>query len=495
MGERPGAGPYGSVRTGIRLRSDPDRVLLRPFLPGAGIASDVEDRVVSVLQRILALPESEVTATLEATRSMFAGRHLDLDGTLERHFGEVATALGTAADGLSPARRLLIGAYFTHEYAIEAAALTNPSLVPAPDQGGLPRGHRRFVMSARAIGEGHLSSITFRSGSIDEHGAVLLDPATRLVTSGMHQHATYEGPAFRAKLLELGVLHDIVEVLLESMPPRFTAEELEGSLATIEARGVDPALAFETTRIVGWIAASNYAVVFSEGSRLSERVIFPSGPAESQGMEDARFVRFEGDGGAITYYATYTAFDGFGVQPQLIETTDFLSFRIATLNGPEATNKGLALFPRRIAGHFAVLSRQDNERNFVMFSDDVRTWAKAVPIQSPSRPWELIQLGNCGSPIETDAGWLVLTHGVGPLRRYAIGAILLDRDDPSRLIGRLEEPLVTPTDEEREGYVPNVVYSCGGMLHGGQLVLPYGFADQGIGILTVPLDHLLSSMT
>ena len=450
---------------------------------------------MSVLQRIMALQESEVTATLEAARSMFAGRHRDLAGTLERHFGEVAPVLGASADTLSPARRLLIGAYFTHEYAIEAAALTNPSLVSAPDQDGLPPGHQRFVMSARAIGEGHLSSITFRSGSIDDLGGIHLDPVTRFVTSGTHQHATYDEPAFRAKLLELGVLHDIVEVVLEAMPRRFSAEDLDRSLATIEARGVDPALAFETARIARWIAASNYSVVYPERSRLSERVIFPSGPTESQGMEDARFVRFEGENGSATYYATYTAFDGFQVLPQLIETSDFLSFRIATLNGPGATNKGLALFPKRIAGRFAMLSRQDNERNFLMFSDDVRTWAQAIPIQMPSRPWELIQLGNCGSPIETEAGWLVLTHGVGPLRRYAIGAILLERDDPSRLIGRLEEPLLAPADEEREGYVPNVVYSCGSMLHGGQLVLPYGFADQGIGVLTVALGDLLSRMT
>lgn len=483
-----------AIRSAIRLRSDPDRVLLKPFLPGATLASDAEARVMSVLQRILALRESEVTATLETARSTFAGRHHDLDGTLERHFGEVAPALGVAADTLSPARRLLIGAYFTHEYAIEAAALTNPSLVPAPDQEGLPPGHQRFVMSARAIGEGHLSSITFRSGVIDERTRIHLDPATRFVTGGTRRPATYEEPAFRAKLLELGVLPDIVALLLESVGPSFTAQDLDRSLATIEARGVGPALAFETARIVRWIAASNYSVSYPERSSLSERVIFPSGPTESQGMEDARFVRFESEDGTVTYYATYTAFDGFQVQPQLIATSDFLSFRIATLNGPGAINKGLALFPRRIDGRFAMLSRQDNERNFVMLSDDLRTWTQAVPMQVPRRPWELIQLGNCGSPIETAGGWLVLTHGVGPLRRYAIGAVLLDRDDPTRLIGRLEEPLLTPDDEEREGYVPNVVYSCGSMLHGGQLILPYGFADQGIGVLTVALDDLLSSM-
>ncbi|MFV2063544.1 MAG: glycosidase, partial [Chloroflexota bacterium] len=253
-------------------------------------------------------------------------------------------------------------------------------------------------------------------------------------------------------------------------------------------------VAYETTRIIHWVAASNYAITFAEDSQVSERVIFPSGPTESQGMEDARFVRFTDDDGSVIYYAIYTAFDGFQILPQVIETTDFVSFRIATLNGRGATNKGMALFPRMIDGHYAALSRPDNESNFVMFSDDVRSWHDLHKIQEPERPWELLQLGNCGSPLETEAGWLVITHGVGPMRRYTLGAILLDIEDPRRVIGHLDEPLLAPTEDERDGYVPNVVYSCGSMIHGDDLVIPYGYSDLGVGIATARLEDVLTRL-
>jgi predicted GH43/DUF377 family glycosyl hydrolase len=243
------------------------------------------------------------------------------------------------------------------------------------------------------------------------------------------------------------------------------------------------------------MAASNYAIAFTHDSQVSERVLFPTGPAESQGMEDARFVRFIDDDGSVLYYATYTAFDGFQIYPQLIQTEDFRSFRVATLNGEAARNKGMALFPRKIAGRYAALSRQDSESNFIVFSDDVRAWRDPHMIQGPERPWELMQLGNCGSPLETDAGWLVITHGVGPLRRYALGAILLDSTDPRRVIGHLDEPLLVPTEDERDGYVPNVVYSCGSIIHGDDLVIPYGFSDLQSGIATIPLAAILARLT
>ena len=254
-------------------------------------------------------------------------------------------------------------------------------------------------------------------------------------------------------------------------------------------------MAYETTRIIHWVAASNYTIEFAAESDVSERVIFPSSPAESQGMEDARFVRFSHDDGSIVYYAVYTAFDGFQILPQLIETVDFRSFRVATLNGDAARNKGMALFPRMIDGRYAALSRQDNESNYLMFSDDVRTWHEPILIQQPQQPWELMQLGNCGSPLETDAGWLVITHGVGPMRRYALGAILLDLDDPRRVIGHLDEPLLVPTEDERDGYVPNVVYSCGSLIHGEDLIIPYGFSDLGSGIAAIPLADILDRLT
>ena len=243
------------------------------------------------------------------------------------------------------------------------------------------------------------------------------------------------------------------------------------------------------------MAASNYTVEFPVESDISERVIFPSGPSESQGMEDARFVRFRHDDGTVLYYAVYTAFDGFQILPQLIETADFRTFRIATLNGEAARNKGMALFPRLIDGRYAALSRQDNESNFLMFSDDIRTWHEPIPIQQPEQPWELMQLGNCGSPLETDAGWLVITHGVGPMRRYALGAILLDLEDPRRVIGHLDQPLLVPSEDERDGYVPNVVYSCGSLIHGQDLIIPYGFSDLGCGIAAIPLGDILDRLT
>jgi predicted GH43/DUF377 family glycosyl hydrolase len=487
--------PVQVTRAAVRLRPDPRRVLLKQFLPGATVPADAEARARSVLERVLALPEPTVTGTLEATRSRFAHRHRDLEGTLERQYRAVAGLIEGIDDGLSPARRLLIGAYFTHEYAIEAAALSNPSLVPAPDQDGVGPGEQRFVMSLRAIGEGHFSSIEFRTGVVDDRAGIHLDEAASFVTDGRHEAPLYDRKVFRAKLAELGVPDDVADEVLAAAPPRFTMADLESSLSNVKARGLEPAVVFETTRIAHWVAASNYVVTFPPDAPLSERVIFPSGPSESQGMEDARFVRFEDDDGAVTYYAIYTAFDGYQILPQLIETGDFLSFRIATLNGMAASNKGIALFPRRIEGRFAALSRQDNERNFIMFSDDVRTWDDQQPIQVPRQPWELVQLGNCGSPLETEAGWLVLTHGVGPLRQYAIGAILLDPVDPRRVIGHLDRPLLAPADDERDGYVPNVVYSCGGMIHGRHVVIPYGFADVGAGVLTVRLDDLLARLT
>ena len=322
-----------------------------------------------------------------------------------------------------------------------------------------------------------------------------LEEPSRFTTIGERREPLYHHQAFRVKLQELGVLNEIAGLVLDPLPARFTLAQLESAIADLDEHGVDRAVAYETTRIIHWVAASNYTIEFPAGSDISERVIFPSGPAESQGMEDARFVRFSHDDGTVLYYAIYTAFDGFQILPQLIETADFRTFRIATLNGEAARNKGMALFPRMIDGRYAALSRQDNESNFLMFSDDVRFWHEPIRIQQPEQPWELMQLGNCGSPLETDAGWLVITHGVGPLRRYALGAILLDLEDPRRVIGHLDEPLLVPTEDERDGYVPNVVYSCGSLIHGDDLVIPYGFSDLGSGIAAIPLGDILDRLT
>jgi predicted GH43/DUF377 family glycosyl hydrolase/ketosteroid isomerase-like protein len=483
------------TRTHVRLRPDARRVVIRPFRPGSHIPSNGHVRARQVIERILVLPEVEVASTLAATRAQFAGRHPDLDGAFRRHYLDIAGLIDDA-HRLTEERRLLIGAYFTHEYSIEAAALTNPSIVPAPDQSGLRAGEQRFIVSLRAIGEGHLSSIEFRSGVIASDGRISIDEPSRYTTTGERHDPLYDGRIFRTKLRELSVLNEIAGLVLDPLPAHFSLEQLETAIRDLDAKGVDRAVAFETTRIIHWVAASNYTLTFAEDSHISERVIFPSSPAESQGMEDARFVRFRHDDGAVLYYAVYTAFDGFEILPQLIETADFRTFAIATLNGEAARNKGMALFPRMIDGRYAALSRQDNESNFLVFSDDVRYWHDPYRIQEPERPWELMQLGNCGSPLETEAGWLVITHGVGPLRRYALGAILLDIDDPRRVLGRLEEePLLVPTEDERDGYVPNVVYSCGSMIHGDDLVIPYGFSDLGSGIAAIPLADILSRLT
>jgi predicted GH43/DUF377 family glycosyl hydrolase len=446
-----------------------------------------------VVKRVLAMSDAEVKAALDATVEEFGDRHLDLKGALERHFGVVAEHVDNP-EGLGLDRRLLIGAYFTHEYSIEGASLGNPSMVPGPDQSGLADGEQRFIMSMRAIGEGHLSSIEFRSGIIDAEGSISVDPPSRHVTTGDRRSAVYEKHLFRAKLAEMGVLNEIAALVLERLPSTFSLEEINAAIAEV-SHDVDRSLAFETARTIHWLASSNYALTFDGASPVSERVIFPAGPTESRGMEDARFVRFMSNDGSARYYGTYTAFDGFQILPQLIETPDFVSFRIATLQGSGARNKGVALFPRMIDGRYAALSRQDNENNYLMLSDDVRLWDEAEKIQVPSRPWELMQLGNCGSPLETEAGWLVITHGVGPLRRYSLGAILLDATDPRRVIGHSRDPLLVPSGDDRDGYVPNVVYSCGSMIHGKNLVLPYGFSDYGARIALVPLDDLLTHLT
>jgi predicted GH43/DUF377 family glycosyl hydrolase len=350
-------------------------------------------------------------------------------------------------------------------------------------------------MSLRAIGEGHISSIEFRTGVVTADAAVRLDPPSTFAVTGERTPHAYDKSFFTTKLKDLAMLNDIEARILSWLEDRFTMAELEAAIAALTDDGIEPSISGETTRVLHWLASSNYRTSFPASTDISERVLFPSGPTESHGMEDARFVRFVDDDGAVTYYATYTAFDGHQILPQLLETTNFADFRIATLSGRVAHNKGMAIFPRRIHGRYAALSRHDNVNNFIMTSSDVRVWRDATVIQEPERPWELMQLGNCGSPLETEAGWLVITHGVGPFRRYTLGALLLDLDDPTRVIGHLKEPLLTPNDDERDGYVPNVVYSCGSLIHAEHLVVPYGFADVGASVATIRLDELLSALT
>ena len=351
----------------------------------------------------------------------------------------------------------------------------------------------RFVMSFRATGEGHVSSIEFRNGIVDENDDIYFDPVSRYVaTPETHTEPTYQRLHFRRKLEEIGARDHVMNRLLEGLGETFTIDELElqiKNLRSTKFRLADKQHAIDTAL---WLARSNYEVIFSQDQPLSERVIFPVSENESSGIEDARFVRFVDDDGSVTYYATYTAYNGFDILPQLLQTDDFLTFRMHTLSGSAAQNKGMALFPRKINGQFVMLSRQDGVNNYIMFSDSLRFWNEAKLLQEPVHPLEFVQVGNCGSPVETPEGWIALFHGVGPMRRYSIWAELLDLDDPLQVIGRLKEPILSPDEHEREGYVPNTVYSCGNMIHGDTLIIPYGIADQRCRVATLLIPELLS---
>jgi predicted GH43/DUF377 family glycosyl hydrolase len=479
-------------RTPHRLRPDASRTLCRLFIPGQETLIRGESRVMAVIDRILDLSEEDAETTLARTLARFSRQHRDLAATLEQNFDQIAHRLGSNFR-VGRAQRQLIGAYFTQEYALEAAALFNPSMVAHPDQAGCQPGETRFIMSLRAVGEGHMSSIEFRTGTIGDSG-VRLEPPGRFPDTGLALPVPHDRDLFRAKLAGLVAEDENARFLWDLLPSRFTTAELNMALAELHKQRLTRGDSAELAERVRYIAASSYAVEFDKRSALSERVLSPVGPAESHGMEDARLVRFT-DGADVTYYATYTAFDGAQVAPQLLQTKDFQTFTVSPLAGPSARNKGMAIFPRRIGGRYAALSRWDRESNAIGFSADGRRWSEAVRVQTPTRPWELIQIGNCGSPIETSAGWLVFTHGVGPMREYAIGAILLDLEHPERLIAALPEPLLVADESEREGYVPNVVYSCGPMIHGNTIVLPYGCSDSSVRIAMVNLGMLLGRFT
>ncbi len=477
-------------RTATILKPDQSRVLLRPFNPGD------PQRVGGIIGRIMSLPEDQVGALLDGISAEFSQRHQEIRKVFLERFEQVRELL-LADEEISEQRRLLIGSYFLAEYSLEAAALFNPSIVPHPDQTDLPPGALRFILSLRATGEGHISSITFRTGIIHpDHRIEVLTPTGFLTEPRQLPNPLYEKALFGRKLSELGLTGEFTRLVMNKLGESFALEELRASLKAEQCRLPDGMTQEDQNAAQGiWmLARSNYEVQFQPEQRLSERIIFPATPTQRNGIEDARFVCFQNDDGTHIYYATFTAFDGKIVVPELVETSDFLRFRFITLNGPAAQNKGMALFPRRINGLYAMLSRQDNESIYLMFSDNVHFWNERRVLLKPTFPWELVQIGNCGSPIETDAGWLVLSHGVGPMRKYCIGAFLLDRDDPSKVIGRLREPLLKPNENEREGYVPNVVYTCGALLHNGELIIPYGLADHATGFATVPLAEVLAAM-
>jgi predicted GH43/DUF377 family glycosyl hydrolase len=480
--------PLAVKRLPVTFASDNRRVITRFFDPGGQV------RIQKVVDRVLRLSDAEVAALLDEVFLRFRTRHSSIVAALEQNYQNAAAVI-SREDGLDVNRRLLIGSYFTMEYSIESAALFNPSIVPHLYQGNLPDGALRFVMSLRATGEGHVSSIVFRTGIIYSDHQIQMDPASRFTHPiKVVPDKLYDKELFQRKLRDIRVPPSISRSILLRLGPSFTMGQLEEAIASARDDESDGLRSEEAVQSIRWLARSNYQLELPADAEASELVIFPQTSNESRGIEDLRLVRFVGDDGAVTYYGTCTAYDGFRILPELIETSDFQRIGVHTLNGAKAQNKGLALFPRRVGGNYVMCSRIDGENLYLMFSDNVHFWETAELLHAPSRPWEFVQLGNCGSPLETPEGWLLLTHGVGPMRTYCIGAMLLDLEDPQRVIGVLEQPLITPTEKDRDGYVPNVAYTCGALIHNQQLYIPFATSDTTTRFGMVSLERLLDRL-
>lgn len=475
-------------RLPVLLASDDHRVILRY------LDFRQSSRIRSVLQRAMRIPPRRIRAILQSVEESFSRHHRDLMGTLRENYERAAQHVRGIGD-LSEGQKLLVGAHFTMEYSIEAAALFNPSIVPHPDQRGLPEGSVRFLMSLRATGEGHVSSIVFRRGVIDRRGTVSFDPPPRYACPASPvPDRILDKNAYVWLLRNHGLYEGLAASVVERLSDPFPVSQLRGALRILSrGKGVEAGFRRLSQTLI-WMAVANYRLCFPDDRMPSEIVIFPATPYESRGMEDVRLVRFVDEDGEVRYYGTYTAFDGLRVYPMLLETCDFHSFHVAALSGRYAKNKGMALFPRRIDGHYVMLSRYDGENLFLLRSHNLHVWNVAERLQSPREDWELVQVGNCGSPIETEAGWLVITHGVGIMRQYCIGASLLDLRNPSKVIGRLRQPLLTPTADERVGYVPNVLYSCGSMTHQSRLIIPYAMSDSRISFATVAIRDLVEHL-
>lgn len=473
---------------------DPKRVIVRFFMPGG------ESRAKKIINRVIDLSDNDASQVLNQTLRDFSNRHRNITKIFYKHYEQVSflfDSIGLDALNISDERKLLIGAYFTHEYSIESAAFFNPSIVDDPDQSHLEVGQKRVIVSFRATGEGHVSSIGFRGAILDKENNLEFSPVSKLVdvaeTIQLHE---YKKEDFIHKLKDMEFSEiEVMDEILGSLNDTFVFRELLQSINQFENENEITIASNKVLQAVRFIANSQYQIGFSLDTAISERVIFPVTDAESNGIEDARFVKFTEENGEIKYYATYTAYNGFVIMPQLIETTDFYTFKIMPIYGRNAQNKGMALFPRKINGKYAMLSRHDGEKNYIMFSDQINNWdGEATLIQEPQYPWEFVQLGNSGSPIETDKGWLVITHGVGAVRRYVLGAILLDLNNPKKVLAKLENPLLVANEIEREGYVPNVVYSCGSILHNKEILIPYAMSDTSSGFAHVSLEEVLDNL-
>jgi len=474
-------------RLPIRLTGDDRRVIARPFIMSGA-------RCQSVLQRIEDLDDEEVIEILNEVRHDFASRHRNADAIFDENYRAAASLIGWKNDW-ELNRRMLAGSYFTMEYAIDSAALFNPSIVAHPDQSNVPPGGLRFVMSLRATGEGHVSSVAFRTGILTRECDVLIDPPPiRLHRSRVKPDKRYVKSLFIQKLQEIGILHDAVERVFSGIAENFTIVDLRQAIEQVRPHLTEVAGSSEVLRTMLWLATSNYHIELSPDATLSELVIFPMSEDDSHGIEDVRLVRFVNDDGTHQYYGTYTAYNGVRTLPMMLATCDFHSIEIHSLNGGGAANKGMALFPRKIGGQYVMCSRIDGENLFISTSDSADFWEGATRLVSPKFAWEFMQIGNCGSPIETDEGWLLLTHGVGPMRTYSISAVLLDKNDPLKIIAQLPEPLIEPSESEREGYVPNVVYTCGALIHDNMLYVPYAQADKSTSMAIVKVDELLNAL-
>lgn len=474
----------------IKVYPDAKRVIARFFFNG-------EQRAKEVITRVMNLSDKEVFSIISPLLQEYSRRHRNITKVLYRHCNKLKSiieSLEISFEELNSQRKLLIGSYFTHEYSIESAAFFNPSIVEDPDQSELADGQKRLIISFRAVGEGHISSIAFRRAIIDKNNTIQVLPVGNYVDEAeIIRSAIYDRNLFFEKAATARINTGVIAELKEKFEEEFEYSTLRRVVLDAQRTQTDDRRKLEYEKVL-WLSDSYNEISFSLDTDISDRVIFPISELERKGIEDARFVKFTDDDGKIVYYATYTAYDGALIMPKLLQTSDFYDFNIRPLHGAGAQNKNLALFPRRINGKYAMMSRIDGCNNYIMYSDNINLWENPVRLQEPMNPWEFTQIGNCGSPLETELGWLVITHGVGPMRRYCLGATLLNLDDPSIEIGRLKEPLLVPNHDEREGYVPNVVYSCGAILNNGKLILPYGLSDYSSSFATVDLQTLLDKV-
>jgi predicted GH43/DUF377 family glycosyl hydrolase len=477
-------------RKPIRINPDPKRVIARFFFNG-------NDRAKEVIQRVMGLSEELTFGIVSPLLQEYSKRHRNITRALNRHCSKLKplfAELDIDFDTLTVYRKLLIGSYFTHEYSIESAAFFNPSIVEDPDQTELQAGNRRVIISFRAVGEGHISSITFRRALIDQDNNITVLPAGSYIDEAeIVRNAVYNKKLFFEKAAITQININVLKELEGKLDHHFEYSNLRRIILDSQQGKEKDIEKLEYDKVL-WLADSYYEIVFSLDTDISDRVIFPISEYERKGIEDARFVQFRDEDESSVYYATYTAYDGALIMPKLLQTNDFINFKIMPLYGAGAQNKNLALFPRKIKGKFAMISRIDGCNNYIMYSDKINIWEKPVMLQQPKFSWEFIQIGNCGSPIETEKGWIIITHGVGPMRRYVLGASLLKLDDPTIEIGRLKEPLLVPNSDEREGYVPNVLYSCGSLIHNDKLIIPYGVSDSSTAFAEVDLEELLDKL-